>query len=231
MTRIDVVREHFRERVPDYIDIEPKPLPVVSKGSGKLLEVGCGTRLSYFAEGLEKYGLDLTLEMIRLFKKRNPEAYAILGDVMSLPFKKGTFKVIVSNVLLHHLVGKRPRMCRTNIKIAMKEMKRVIEQEGFVIIRELIARNYLFSLLMFYTTLLTAKLGIDINYLDIHTKVVTFFVDDKTFMKTASEVGFQVNKLRSEEWKFRRFKLGATTEYLLSSKAAVVSATERANIS
>lgn len=224
MIRINAIREHFTERILDYRirgSREPKPLPKPVKGPGKLLEVGCGTGLTYFAEGLENHGIDITPNMIRLFKGRIPEAHAIMGDVMYLPFRKGTFKVLVSNALLHHLVGRRPRICKTNIEIAMSEMRRVIGSEGVVIVRELITKHFFFSLLMFYTTLLCAKLGLEINYLDIHAKVVTFFMDEKTFVKIALDVGFQVHKIQSEEWKIRRFGLGEIIEFLLSQKPQI----------
>jgi len=222
----DVVREHFRERIRDYLLRKPEAFPVSFEGPGNLLEVGCGARFSFHVEGLEKYGLDITPTMIRSFQKRNPEAHAIIGDVMSLPCKEGTFRVIVSNVLLHHLVGKSPEICQTNIKIALKEMKRALEPEGFVIIKELITRNYVFSLLLFYVTLLCAKVGVELTYFDIRAKVVTFFADEKTFVKIASEVGFKVHKLRSEEWNEKRFKVGAITQFFLSSKTNVISPTQ-----
>jgi len=210
MKQLDVVRYYFKERLYDYVwkrRLKPLPDEASIKDSAKLLEVGCGTRFTYRAEGLEKYGIDILPEAIRLLKKSDSEAYAIVGDVMSLPFTNGTFDIIVSNALLHHLVGESPRKCRTNLKTALEEMKRVLRAEGFVLIRELIARNYFFSLLMFYISLFCARLGIEVNCLDIHSKVVVFFLNKRLFKEIASEAGFQARELKSKKWETEIFKL------------------------
>jgi len=212
----DLVIEHFRERIRrgEYTPAlrEMKSLP--ERLEGRLLEVGCGARLTYLPGELEVYGVDFTPEMIRLFKKSYSEAHAIIGDVKTLPLKGASFNVIVSNELLHHLAGSSPAKCKDNMKAAMGEMKRVLKSDGLLLIIERLARSHLFSLIMFYSTLLCSKLGIEINLLDIHSKVVTFFLTEKELEKISSVNGFKMKEVESRDWEFRKFKLGRYIEFL-----------------
>lgn len=196
-----VVIEHFKRRLQEgeYVEREMKLLPKNLKG--KLLEVGCGTGFTYYSEKVEMYGIDITPEMVKLLKKSYPKAHAILGNVKMLPFKKEIFDVLTSNMLLHHLVGSNPQECKRNIKAAMREMKYVLKSHGILLIREVLARNYLFSLIMFYVTSLCSKFGIEINSLDIRSKVITFFLTEKDFKTVSLENGFKIKEIESKDWK------------------------------
>ena len=213
----NIVIEHFRERIRrgEYAHAlgEMKSLP--ERLEGRLLEVGCGAGLTYLPGKLEIYGVDITPEMISIFQKSHPEAHAIIGDVKTLPFRGGSFNAIVSIELLHHLVGGTPTRCADNVKSAVGEMKRVLKSGGILLIRELLVRNRLFSLIMFYFTLLCAKLGIEIDMLDIHSKVITFFLTENEFKKICSEAGLEIERELKDWEMFGRFRLGSDVEFLV----------------
>ena len=222
--QIDDSIRHFRIRIHDYLgerDRKLLPREVSVKRSAKYLEVGCGTRFTYRKlQMVEEYGLDVVPHMVRLCKKRYNKAHGVVGSVMYLPFRQRSYDIIVSNTLLHHLVGKSPSAYRTNIETAMKEMRRILKLKGYVLVSELITRNRLFSYLMFWATYICAKLSIEINWLDIHGKVIIFFMDRKMFEEISEDLGFQVKEIESKKWLLTRnyINLGKQTEFLLTRK-------------
>jgi ubiquinone/menaquinone biosynthesis C-methylase UbiE len=217
----NIVIEHFKKRLQkgDYASryFELKRLPKKDL-KGRLLEVGCGALLTYSPEKLEVYGIDIMPEMIKLFKKSYPNAHAVIGDARALPFKAKCFDVVVVRALLHHLIGSNPRKCRDNIKIAMKEMKQVLNKNAILLIRESVVRNYLFQVIMFYISLVCAKLNIEINSLDIHSKVITYFITEKEFKQLCSENLFGIEELESEDWRLQKICLGKSVDFLLTQK-------------
>jgi len=217
---------HFKKRVYEYArERRAKSLPdeVSIKDSSKVLEIGCGARFTYRVDReVEVYGLDIVPDMIHFLKKRHPASCGIVGSALHLPFKDDSFNLLVANALLHHLVGKSPSDCIENIRVALEEMNRVVKRNGFVLVRELISRSRVFSYFMFYVTYICAKLGIEINWLDIHDKVIVFFMDKRTFNELSLKAKFKVKEVESEKWVFRfgRFgiKLGEQITFLLTPK-------------
>lgn len=198
---------------------EQKSLPdeVSIKDSSKVLEIGCGARFTYRVDrGVEVYGLDLVHDMIHFLKKRHPASCGIVGSALHLPFKDDTFNLVVANALLHHLVGKSPSDCIKNIKVALEEMNRVVKSNGFVLVRELISRSRMLSYFMFYVTYVCAKLGININFLDIHDKVITYFMDRRTFEELSLKAKFKVKVIEARKWKMHGISLGEVAEFLLT---------------
>jgi ubiquinone/menaquinone biosynthesis C-methylase UbiE len=107
--------ELFRERLGD-------------KNSGKCLEVGCGrgTISSYFASaGYDCTLLDYSAEALDLaraiFGKAGWPAKFIRGDANALPFKDGSFDVVVSIGLLEHF---------ENVEKPLREQWRVLKPGG-----------------------------------------------------------------------------------------------------
>jgi len=210
------VIEHFEDRIrkKEYLNKqEERELP--EGAEGRLLEIGCGARLTYVPKTDEVCGIDISFEMARHFSRNNPDAQIIVGDARALPFRNESFHVIVMNMVIHHLVGRTPQKSAHNALINLKESKRILEKTGLVFIIELLARNYLFTLLMFYVTVLLAKLGININFLDIHSKVVTFFHTDRGFRKIATDAGFTIRNSEKSIWKLLKLKLGYEITYNL----------------
>lgn len=75
------------------------------RDSGLVLDLGCGTgaHFSSFRDLSKVVGLDYHLPSLRCLKERYPEAFLILGDAYSLPFRDGVFSALVAIYLLEHL--------------------------------------------------------------------------------------------------------------------------------
>ena len=214
------VIQHFKERVEVYTRERELPsFPTDFKG--RFLEVGCGARPSYSIDNIDFYGADITPDMIRAFKEVYLSVTLIICDVKFLPFKPNSFQLVLSNMLLHHLVGSNPSKCIYNIEKAIYEINRVLFPKSIFIIKEWLARNYLFTLIMYYVTLLCAKLNIEINSINIHSKVITYFLTDKKLLSLLEKNGFHIDKVIMKSWKLIRFNLGnnVTRAYeIISSK-------------
>ncbi|MEM4134265.1 MAG: class I SAM-dependent methyltransferase [Candidatus Micrarchaeia archaeon] len=103
---------------------------------GKLLDIGCGSgrNLLHFAEkGFDWYGIDFSKEMIKMaienFTRKNINVKRRLkvGDMTELPFPDESFDYIISIASFHHLPKEE------QLK-AIKEMKRVLKENGEMII-------------------------------------------------------------------------------------------------
>ncbi|MDD5195566.1 MAG: class I SAM-dependent methyltransferase, partial [Candidatus Omnitrophica bacterium] len=74
----------------------------------RLLEIGCGEGNNLFfirneSDNIKYFGLDFSFEKIRFLKQHFKEERAICADALSLPFKEGTFDLILFRDLLHHV--------------------------------------------------------------------------------------------------------------------------------
>lgn len=72
-----------------------------------LLEVGCGTGHIYRLvkqSNIGPYtGLDISQAMLDIFKEKFSDVPLVLGDVQSLPFKDGSFDIVVCVEVLRHM--------------------------------------------------------------------------------------------------------------------------------
>jgi ubiquinone/menaquinone biosynthesis C-methylase UbiE len=215
----ETVIEHFATRLKKGEYQGPrllKHLPAVP--SGKLLEIGCGTRLTYDPEERDVFAVDIVLDMARQFHHENPNAHMILADAGSLPFKDDSFDVIVANTVLHHLVGNTPKESYYRITTGIKEIERTLLASGKVLIMELVPKYYLLSLLMFYVTRLCAILGVDIDLLDIHSNVITYFLPEATLIDLFGKMGFCAKRIEAFPWNIVGVDIGKRATYLLSTK-------------
>lgn len=77
----------------------------VPKGSGRILDLGCGT--GFFLAELEEQhpgsvGLDISHDMLKVSGEYVPGARLVTGDAERLPFKPGSFDVVFCKGSLHH---------------------------------------------------------------------------------------------------------------------------------
>jgi len=93
---------------------------------GPVLDLGCGNcrnSLPFLERKIDCVGVDFSKGMIReakkFLKKRNFNENLIMGNLDNLPFKKGSFLLIICVRTLHHLETRGHRLK------ALKEMKRV----------------------------------------------------------------------------------------------------------
>ena len=101
----------------------------------RVLDVGCGPGIVIEAlarKAKEVVAFDLTPEMIEAAQRRCEQAhlsnvrYAV-GRADALPFDSGSFDVVVSRLLLHHLADPLPSLC---------EMVRVLRAHGRLVLAD-----------------------------------------------------------------------------------------------
>ena len=103
--------------------------------------------------------------------------------------------------------------CIDNIKQSISEINMTLNPKGIILIQEYLSRNYLYTLIMYYFTLFCAKLNIEINSLDIHSKVIIYPLTKKKLISLIKENGFQIKEIRLlNDWKIKGFKLGNQVE-------------------
>jgi ubiquinone/menaquinone biosynthesis C-methylase UbiE len=100
----------------------------------KILDIATGTSviprkiMEKDLPGIQITGLDITESMLRQAQKKNAEAghqsniRLVCGDAMRLPYKDGSFDVVVSGLASHHM----------DIPVMLSEMKRVLKPNGLL---------------------------------------------------------------------------------------------------
>ena len=98
-----------------------------------ILEIGVGTgNLAglFLNEGYNIIAIDQSRAMLNVAKEKYPKLKVRLGDFLKIPYSDKSFDVIVSTYAFHHL--------NNNEKIiAIKEMVRVIKDNGKIVIGDL----------------------------------------------------------------------------------------------
>ncbi len=113
---------------------------VIAASVGKVvLEIGCsdGARAKIIASVANAtFGIDISDVAIQVANSRNiPNASFAVCDAHSLPFDTGTFDIVVTNSLLHHL----------NLNAALSEISRVLKRGGVLCAREPLGLNPVIS--------------------------------------------------------------------------------------
>ena len=94
---------------------------LASRISGKVLDVGCGTKpYEYFFDSLEYIGLELDTPKNRLNRKAD-----YLYDGIYFPFSDGEFDSVVANQVLEHIFSP---------DIFLSEISRVMKKSGYMLI-------------------------------------------------------------------------------------------------
>jgi len=122
---------------------------------GPILDLGCGNcrnSLSFLERKIDCVGLDFSKGMIReakqFLKKRNLNKSLVVGSLDNLPFKKGSFLLIMCIRTLHHLESRELRlkalqeMKRVGIKILMSEWKRLQSRFIWQLIRSFFSGHF-----------------------------------------------------------------------------------------
>lgn len=84
-----------------------KFIPLLGDVKGeKILDVGAGTgraAVSLAKMGAEVTALDVSEQMLKELKKKNPKIQTVIGDAESLPFPDKSFDAVVAAFLIVHL--------------------------------------------------------------------------------------------------------------------------------
>ena len=151
---------HKTETVHDYYDEQLAPL-ITEKTV--LLDAGCGEKgimNKYNGRNKLSVGIDLSLDAL----KRNKSFDHLLNsDVAELPFKDGSFDVVISQWVGEHL---------KNPKLVYKEFARVLKRNGHLII----VTNSVYNIIMFVSAILPAKFRDKLK-----KKVFPSEIDEDTF--------------------------------------------------
>lgn len=147
----------------------------------KILDVGCGSGgwlddINRYFPNNELYGIDITPRCIEYARKnRSQKINFKITSVFDLPFVDNTFDVVISENLLHHLVGKNPKQSKNNAKKALREIMRVTKNKGDILIAEMTMKYRFQSYLLFYISNLFTKLNIIIPSFWLNNVIISFF--------------------------------------------------------
>ena len=101
-----------------------------TRGTGKLLDVGCGDGVALFLlrkrfPKLELFGIDPMSEAITIAKEKVPNAHLEQGTADKLPFESDFFDLVISSDVIEHV---------SDADLMLREMKRVAQPEAAIII-------------------------------------------------------------------------------------------------
>ncbi len=129
-----------------YIQREVVEKMVLTANSG-ILDIGCGTgftllELSTLVKKGKLTGIDLSAAMIDQARKKLQgitNATVVQAEVEKIPFKSNSFDYVISTEAFHHF---------PNPQKALKEMKRVLKNQGRIIIADIsFPPHFLFNVL------------------------------------------------------------------------------------
>lgn len=154
--------------------------------NGSILEAGCGLgRWSFYLNemGFDTIGIDIAKTAIKrahkYAKEKRIDSDLVVADVEHLPFRDGTFDLILSLGVIEHFVrGNRDRV--------MKESYRCLRKKGILFLttpnRFLIAH----TLLRFYSNLKREwKVGLEYSFT---TKDLTHYLEAQNFQITCQKI-------------------------------------------
>ncbi|BCZ46819.1 hypothetical protein psyc5s11_28860 [Clostridium gelidum] len=88
----------------------------------------------FLDKGYNIIAIDQSIEMLNVAKEKYPKLKVRLGDFLKIPYSNKTFDIIVSTYAFHHLNNNEK-------SIAIKEMARVLEDNGKIVIGDLMFKS------------------------------------------------------------------------------------------
>jgi demethylmenaquinone methyltransferase/2-methoxy-6-polyprenyl-1,4-benzoquinol methylase len=122
------------------------------EGAKTLLDVGTGTGgvLLQADPQAIRVGIDLSLGMLKVARRKCPDCSFVLADAENMPFKTSSFDAITLSLVYRHLYNREQ---------FLKEAQRVLKPEGRLAILD-INKFWLTPLLVFFMKFLIKPLGL-----------------------------------------------------------------------
>ncbi len=189
----DKIIEHFSKSSENYLyrkgyfHLEHDPLIIkfiddTCNSDSKILEVGGGN--GYMLDLIENetsakdlYNIELAFNVYK--NQMNEKICLIGGDVLRLPFKSDCLDYIIIKNVFHHLVGNTRKKSKENVAIAIKELKRVVKNDGYIIVLEQYNYYTIFASIIFYITLILSRFNISLEMFQLRNSVIVSFLTPK----------------------------------------------------
>jgi demethylmenaquinone methyltransferase/2-methoxy-6-polyprenyl-1,4-benzoquinol methylase len=122
------------------------------EGAKTLLDVGTGTGEVLLQADPQaiRVGIDLSLGMLKVARRKCPDCSFVLADAENMPFKTSSFDAITLSLVYRHLYNREQ---------FLKEAQRVLKPEGRLAILD-INKFWLTPLLVFFMKFLIKPLGL-----------------------------------------------------------------------
>ena len=122
------------------------------EGAKNLLDVGTGTGEVLLQADLKaiRVGIDLSLSMLEVARRKCPDCSFLLADAENMPFKNSSFDAITLSLVYRHLYNRDQ---------FLKEAQRVLKPEGRLVILD-INKFWLTPLLVFFMKFPVKPLGL-----------------------------------------------------------------------
>jgi|AGTN01.2.fsa_nt_gi Methylase involved in ubiquinone/menaquinone biosynthesis len=150
-----------------------------------ILEVGGGS--GYMLDMISKelpVNLLCNCEIVtEVYKKQvNEKNTLIRSTALQLPFKDESFDVVIIKNLLHHIVGTTRTASKNNAGNAIRELTRVVDNNGYIIVLEQYNKHNLFGSAVFYLTLMFTKVGLHFKSFGWNENVIVSFMTPDCIM-------------------------------------------------
>ena len=125
-----IAEDYTRTRA--FIPEDIKNLTRYAKESEKVLDSGCASGRLFEAlkpKKIDYFGVDISEELIKIAKRKYPEAKFQTADCLSLPFTDNFFDKVYSISILHNIPSKEFQLRY------LTETRRVLKPKGFLILR------------------------------------------------------------------------------------------------
>lgn len=164
----------------------------------RVLDLGCGNgRLSeLFDDSVKYFGIDNSENLIALAQKKYPGKKFEKFDGLKLPFADNFFNKVYCVAVFHHIPGKKMR------RQFLKEIKRVLRQDGKLILTVWFVKNYPKARSHLRKQNLKKLMGLsNMDFGDVllpwgkqgHKRYIHFF-NEKELAKEIKQVGFNIKE-------------------------------------
>lgn len=147
--------------------------------TSKVLEVGGGSgyMLDLISSEIsinDLYNCEIVPEVYRMQANKNIN---LIGcSVLDIPFRHDSFKYVIIKNLLHHLIGNTRKKSKDKAICAVKELIRVAEDGGYIIILEQYNRHRLFASIIFYITCLFSLFRVSFKSFGWNQNIIVSFL-------------------------------------------------------